>query len=321
MVFRKSILWLLTFLIFLFSFSSVLAQTELSVSIGVGDTILTLKGLASPNSQVTIKESGAVVGTTTAGVDGSFSKSLLNQTSGMHTVSIYSTDKNGLATATITYSISLTAFAETTLANIILPPTVSFAQSQITKGENLGVSGLAAPSSTITLVVTNSVDSTTQTETAVSLADGSWSFSFDTNDSVAGIDYVVTVRVTTSAGYQSEASSPLSFTLNPAPTSAPAPTSTPTPSAVSTITPTVTPILTLIPTSTPTPVLPIAVALFDINGNDKIEKEEILPALKKWVNIWRTALVEKIEKLTCDLNNDGKCNLVDFSILMYYVGR
>jgi len=148
----------LIFLFFLFSSFSVLAQTELSVSIGVGDTILTLKGLTSPDSQVTIKESGAVVGTTVAGVDGSFSKSLLNQTSGMHTVSIYSTDKNGLTTATVTYSISLTAFAETTLANIILPPTISLAQSQVIKGENLGVSGLAVPSSTITLVVTNSVD-------------------------------------------------------------------------------------------------------------------------------------------------------------------
>jgi len=58
MVFGKNALWLLIFLLFLFSFSSVLAQTELSVSISVGDTILTMKGFTSPSSQVTIKENG-----------------------------------------------------------------------------------------------------------------------------------------------------------------------------------------------------------------------------------------------------------------------
>jgi len=321
----KSVLWL-TSLFFLFSFSSILAQTEISVSIGVGDTILTLEGFTSSNSQVTIKEGEVVVGTTVAGSDGSFSKSLLDQTAGLHTISVYSTDINGLATATVTSSISLTAFAETTLANIILPPTVSLSQSQITKGESLGVSGLAVPSSTITLVVANAVSGTTQTETAISSSDGSWSFSFDTSSCTADNDYLVTVRVTTSAGYQSEASSALSFTVNPSPTATPAPTATSTPSpttAAGEPTSTPTPATTPMPTATPIPkpVLPSAIAFFDLNRNDKIEKEEILPALKKWVNSWRTALVEKIERLTCDLNNDGQCDLIDFSVLMYYIGR
>jgi len=66
--------------------------------------------------------------------------------------------------------------------------------------------------------------------------------------------------VTTSAGYQSEASSPLSFTLNPAPTSTSAPTSAPTATPAPSTDGEVT--LTIAPTATPTPIAtPIPKAL------------------------------------------------------------
>ena len=107
------------------------------------------------------------------------------------------------------------------------------------------------------------------------------------------------------------------------PTSAPAPTNTPEPVATSTPAPaaTVTPV--------PTPAIPAVVAAFDIDGSGRIEIAEVFAAVKIWVEEWKRALIEEIspealptrEIKKCDLNRDRRCNLVDLSILLYYVGR
>jgi hypothetical protein len=117
-------------------------------------------------------------------------------------------------------------------------------------------------------------------------------------------------------------------TLTPTPTEvaatstpAPAATSTPGPAATSTPTPTSTPI--------PTPAIPAVVAVFDIDGSGKIEITEVFTVVKTWVEEWRSALGEEIspealatkKTKNCDLNHDKVCNLVDLSILLYYIGR
>jgi hypothetical protein len=143
------------------------------------------------------------------------------------------------------------------------------------------------------------------------------------------------------------------FGCSPAPTPTPTPTPSPTPSPALTPTPTLTPtpsptststtapasttIVTLISTLTPTPtvvptprpIIPLAVAAFDIDGSGKIEVTEVFASVKAWVDEWRVVVVEALEPektkveepLRCDLNRDGDCNLLDFSILLYYIGR
>jgi hypothetical protein len=80
-------------------------------------------------------------------------------------------------------------------------------------------------------------------------------------------------------------------------------------------------------------VIPEVVRLFDTNGDGKLTSGEIYGLTKKWFDIWKGTLEDQIaagnqgsqvinkETWTCDLNNDGVCDLVDFSILMYYVNR
>lgn len=68
---------------------------------------------------------------------------------------------------------------------------------------------------------------------------------------------------------------------------------------------------------------------FDINSDNKIEIEELYDSAKRWFDYWKEYISvitnpgEKtvLDDLLCDLNNDGKCNLVDFSILMYHVNK
>lgn len=78
--------------------------------------------------------------------------------------------------------------------------------------------------------------------------------------------------------------------------------------------------------------VPNNVSVFDVNQDDKITYSDIPDSIQKWVDSWTNAkeiVVFDTElqkpalpgKLSCDINNDGICNLVDFSILLYYIER
>lgn len=139
-------------------------------------------------------------------------------------------------------------------------------------------------------------------------------------------------------------------TSTPTPTPTPTSTPTPTPLPTAVITPTVviptsevTPASSPAPTTvelvTPTvfqpptvkPYTPFFLIPFDSDGDGKITIDEIFIVAKSWVEEWHQAMLEEISQgesviLTkkerkCDLNRDYRCDLKDFSMLLYYVDR
>jgi hypothetical protein len=136
-------------------------------------------------------------------------------------------------------------------------------------------------------------------------------------------------------------------TNTPTSTNTPAPTSTPTSAPTATNTPTnspaaieatntpqptlasgvrvaatSTPISTpTIAPPTPTPALPPRLRYFDSDGNGKIDLFEKVQSIGAWVNSWRRVLRKETNEMNCDLNSDGRCDLKDFSILLYYINR
>ncbi|MBU1133143.1 hypothetical protein KKG08_02635 [Patescibacteria group bacterium] len=61
---------------------------------------------------------------------------------------------------------------------------------------------------------------------------------------------------------------------------------------------------------------------FDINQDGTLDPGEVYKAMLRWVISWRQeGGADTIETKMCDLNYDGKCNLVDMSVLLYHVGR
>lgn len=60
--------------------------------------------------------------------------------------------------------------------------------------------------------------------------------------------------------------------------------------------------------------------IFDLNGNGKIDSNEFVSSVKLWGEYWKMYRVqqEELDNLICDLNEDGKCDIVDLSILMYH---
>ena len=128
----------------------------------------------------------------------------------------------------------------------------------------------------------------------------------------------------------------------PTPTSTPTPTLTPTPTsaasaasapaATSTSGPTATSIPNPTATPIPTPVCilpPKVFNYFDPNKDCRIEMSELFETMKIFVGFWRdyvkevyaVGLGEVGKPKECDFNGDKTCNLVDLSILLYYIGR
>jgi len=66
--------------------------------------------------------------------------------------------------------------------------------------------------------------------------------------------------------------------------------------------------------------LPESIINLDPNKDGKIDLEELYITMGSWVGEWRKYLSGDTQE-TCDLNEDKVCDLVDFSILMSYVGK
>jgi hypothetical protein len=158
-------------------------------------------------------------------------------------------------------------------------------------------------------------------KTASSSADGVWFHRLDTSELESG-NHDAYAQTTTKSGYQSQFSQTKSFQVFAA-TPLPSSSETPAPTTASTSAPTPSPTpisQTSLPTARPSPILtlPGGLIFFDINESGRLEVDEVAEAVRRWVKELRE---KPLEESNCDLNGDGKCNLIDFSILLFWIGR
>jgi hypothetical protein len=69
--------------------------------------------------------------------------------------------------------------------------------------------------------------------------------------------------------------------------------------------------------------IPLALFLYDANGDGVLSAGEFLEAARSWVSDWRKSFSLEFARsaqssLTCDINTDESCDVKDFSILLYY---
>lgn len=70
--------------------------------------------------------------------------------------------------------------------------------------------------------------------------------------------------------------------------------------------------------------IPLLLRTFDFNRDSVINFTEFTEILVNWVENWRVFRQTEEEKKgevkgSCDVNFDGECNVIDFSIILYYV--
>lgn len=183
---------------------------SVTVTIGVGDTILTVSGKTSPDAFVTIISDGNVIGTTTAAADGTYSRTFPAQDPGLHELNIYAHSTGGDNSDTVTLNINITQHATTTV-DVFLPTTLNTEDTTLAHDQNLVLQGETYPSSTVKVFINN-----TEFVTTTSDAQGNWNVSTDTSSLGSG-QHEFFVRIADGIGNQSYPTALRFFTREAAP--------------------------------------------------------------------------------------------------------
>lgn len=109
---------------------------------------VTISGLSSPQSTVTILKDGATAASTVAGSDGVFSSRIAGLERGVYTFLTYATDRAGRKSAAVSSTITLGQGTTNTVANFILPPTLAL-QTVYEPGTVTRIVGESVPGSAV----------------------------------------------------------------------------------------------------------------------------------------------------------------------------
>ncbi len=141
----------------------------------LGDTIISVTGLAYPGRTVNIILDAETVGTVRANNLGRFDFTT-DASPGTASLGFWSTDAQNTRSITLNTTFDVTQGAVTNISGIILPPTIRIANPNVNPGDIISVSGQSVPNASIELVV----DSGQITEKTTAGTDGAWTISLDT---------------------------------------------------------------------------------------------------------------------------------------------
>jgi cysteine-rich repeat protein len=144
-------------------------------SIELGDTVVSIRGLAYPGRTLNILLDTVSVGTVRVGNDGSFDFTA-EASPGTATLGLWSTDLQNVRSITYNTTFDVTQGAVTNISGVILPPTLQVPNQRVNPGEIINVTGQAVPNSRIELHVDNSASILNGTSTA----NGTWSIALNT---------------------------------------------------------------------------------------------------------------------------------------------
>ncbi len=142
----------------------------------LGDTIISVTGLAYPGRTVNIILDSETIGSVRANNLGRFDFTT-DASPGTASMGFWSTDSQNTRSITLNTTFDVTQGAVTNISGIILPPTIRVSSSNVNPGDSVTISGQSIPSASIELAIDNGQI----TERTTATADGSWSILFDTN--------------------------------------------------------------------------------------------------------------------------------------------
>jgi len=155
-----------------------------------------LSGTAYPFSKVAVLLDGKEKITATAGEDGKFSAKILGIERGTYTFGMYAVDTKGIRSAMISSTVSLIANTVNTVSGILFPPTIKAENNTVLPGEDIALSGMAIPNSTIEIYFgqpTAKFEGGSFSATTTTNKDGMWTTNLKTKGVVVG-NYITQAR-------------------------------------------------------------------------------------------------------------------------------
>ena len=166
----------------------------------LGDTQVSVEGLAYPNRRVNVLIDGESVGSVRADSDGEFSLAL-EADPGPATIGFWSEDAFDTRSLTYTTTFDVTQGAITNVRGVLLPPTIRVTDATVDPGDIVTISGQAPPDRPVEIFLgDNSIGDTN------SNGEGDWSIAYDTS-SLSPAEYVLRARYRSGTGQLSSESS------------------------------------------------------------------------------------------------------------------
>ncbi len=135
------------------------------------DTAVIFRGIAYPNSPVTIQRNGVAQVVVPADPAARFDVKLSNQAPGPVTYTVFASDALGLVGSPMDFSLQLTLGSTVTLSGIFLGPTIQADKDRLRLGDTVTLLGVTAPQSEVTIIVASEQD---RMFTTTADASGAW---------------------------------------------------------------------------------------------------------------------------------------------------
>ncbi len=167
------------------------------------------RGLAYPDSAVSIFKNGLILHESKTNSLGAFEIPVKNIMPGTYTFSLIAKDMFGNKSSTLTYTIIIESGITTEVSGIIMSPTITTDKSEVKLGDMLTFSGMSVPRSEVSLHI---FARTGIVKTAITNASGTWSYRLSSSLLDMG-DYNAKAKLVSSNNGQDLFSDPVLFTV------------------------------------------------------------------------------------------------------------
>lgn len=143
--------------------------------------LISFQGTGFPGQEITLLVDSTRLEQTTTSSDGGFQISIEGLEPGNYTFSLITTDRNGLSSAIVTFNVNLSDATAIYLSNIVFPPTLNVSPPNVSRGDNIQVSGETVPNSTVEVFLNKELSFSQKVE-----ASGYFQYTIDTEDLIFG---------------------------------------------------------------------------------------------------------------------------------------
>jgi len=162
-------------------------------NVELGDTVISVEGIAYPRQTVRILLDAQEVGNIRAGNDGRFDFAIDAQP-GTASLGFWSTDANRIRSITFNTTFDVTQGAVTTVRGVLLPPTISADDVEINPGDSVVLTGQTAPNRLVR--VYNGSELLAEVQSG---SDGVWTYTYNTAG-LAPREYLLRARFVEGSG-------------------------------------------------------------------------------------------------------------------------